>query len=83
MESTRYFYMSREKNKTQVPKFVIDGKDINDPHGICTTFNRYFTEIAQTLGLASKFNPPRVSFRDFITPSHTNFELLFDTNNGR
>ena len=44
-------------------KLVIDDKDINDLHGICTTFNSYFTEIGPTLGLASKINPPRVSFR--------------------
>ena len=43
------------------------------------TFNSYFTEIAPTLGLASKINPPRVSFWDFIKPSHTNFELIAST----
>ena len=69
-------YMSREKTKTQAPKLVIDDKDINDPHKIRIGFNSYFTEIAPTLGLASKINIPRVSFRDFITPSHTNFELI-------
>ena len=72
-------YMSREKTKTQVPKLVIDDKDINDPHKIRIGFNSYFTEIAPTLGLASKINIPRVSFRDFITLSHTNFELIAST----
>ena len=72
-------YMSREKTKTQAPKLVIDDKDINDPHKIRIGFNSYFTEIAPTLGLASKINIPRVSFRDFITPSHTNFELIAST----
>ena len=71
--------MSREKTKTQVPKLVIDDKDINDPHKIRITVNSYFTEIAPTLGLASKINIPRVSFRDFITLSHTNFELIAST----
>ena len=69
--------MSRKKTKTQIPKFVIDDKDINDLHGIRTTFNSYFSEIGPTLGLASKINPPRVSFEIiFSTPSHTNFELI-------
>ena len=72
-------YMSREKTKTQVPKLVIDDKDINDPQKIRIGFNSYFTEIAPTLGLASKINIPRVSFRDFITLSHTNFELIAST----
>ena len=75
MSSTLYLSIARKKNKTQVPKLVIDDKDINDPHEIRTTFNSCFTEIGPTLGLASKINPPRVSFRDFITASHTNFEL--------
>ena len=72
-------YMSREKTKTQAPKLVIDDKDINDPHKIRIGFNSYFTEIPPTLGLASKINIPRVSFRDFITLSHTNFELIAST----
>ena len=55
-------YMSRKKIKTEVPKLVIDDKDINDPDKIRITFNSYLTEIAPTLGLASKINPPRVSF---------------------
>ena len=71
--------MSRKKTKTQVPKLVIDDKDINDPHKIRIGFNSYFTEIAPTLGLASKINIPRVSLRDFITLSHTNFELIAST----
>ena len=66
-------YMSREKTKTQVPKLVIDDKDINDPHKIRIGFNSYFTEIA------SEINIPRVSFRDLITLSHTNFELIAST----
>ena len=71
--------MSRKKTKTEVPKLVIDDKDISDPDKIRITFNSYFTEIAPTLGLASKINPPRVSFWDFIKPSHTNFELIAST----
>ena len=58
---------------------VIDDKDINDPHKIRIAVNSYFTEIAPTLGLASKINIPRVSFRDLITLSHTNFELIAST----
>ena len=71
--------MSRKKAKTQIPKLVIDDKDINDPHWICITFKSYFTEIGPTLGLASKINPPRVGFQDFSTPSHTNFDLIAST----
>ena len=59
---------------------IIDDKAIiHDPHEIRITFKSYFTEIGPTIGLASKINPPRVSFRDFITPSHTNFELIAST----
>ena len=29
--------------------------------------------------LRSKINPPRVSFRNFITPSHKHFELIAST----
>ena len=72
-------HLSRKKTKTQVPKLVIGDKDINDPLLICTTFNSYFTEIGPTLGLAPKINPQQVSFRYFITPSHTNFELIAST----
>ena len=54
-------------------------KDIKDPHKIRITFNSYFTEIGPTLGLASKINISRVSFRDFITPSHTKFKLIPST----
>ena len=50
----------------------IGDKDIGDPYEVCYAFNSYFTEIGPTL--ASKINPPRVSFRDFMKPSHTNFE---------
>lgn len=77
MESTR-FYQELKKNKTQVTKLVIDGKDIShDPYEVCNIFHSYFTEVGLTL--ASKSNYPRVSFRDFIKPSHTNFELKLVT----
>ena len=59
---------------------IIDDKAIiHDPHEIRITFKSYFTEIGPTIGLVSKINPPQVSFRDFITPSHTNFELIAST----
>ena len=56
---------------------VIDDEGISDPCEVCNTLNSYFTEIGLTL--ASKINPPRGSFRHFITPSHTNFELILIT----
>ena len=36
----------------------------------------FLLQTGPSLGLASKINPPRVSSRDFITPLHTNFELI-------
>ena len=65
--------LSRKKNTTQVTNLVIDGEDISDPYKVCNAFNSYFTEIGPNL--ASKINPPRVSFRDFVKLSHTNFVL--------
>ena len=61
----------------QVTKLVIDDEDISDPYKVCSAFNSYFMEISPTL--ASKINPSRVSFRDFIKSSHTNFELKLIT----
>ena len=72
--------LSRKKNKTQVTKLLIDDKEIGDPYKICNAFNSFITEIGPTL--ASKINPPRVSFRDFIKPSHTNFEAKLITVDG-
>ena len=67
----------KKKNTTQVTKLVIDDEYISDPYKACSAFNGYFTEIGPTL--ASKINPPRVSFHDFIKPSHTNFKLKLIT----
>ena len=75
-----YSFLSRKKNKTQVTKLLIDHKDIGDPYKICSAFNSLITEIGPTL--ASKINPPRVSFRDFIKPSHKNFEAKLITVDG-
>ena len=71
--------LSRKKNKSQVTKLVTDDKDISAPYEVCNALNSYFTEIDPTL--ASTINPRRVSFRDFIKPSHRNFEVKLITAN--
>ena len=65
--------LSRKKDITHPSKLVIDENEITDPREVCNTFNKYFADIGSKL--ASKIDPPRVSFHDFIQPCHSNFEL--------
>ena len=65
--------LSRKKNFAPVSKLIIGDKVITDPHELNNTFNRHFVDIGPNL--AANINPFRVSFRDFVEPCDSTFEL--------
>ena len=65
--------LSRKKNFAQAAKLIIGEVVITDPRELSNAFNRHFTEIGPSL--ASQINPPRVSFREFVEPYDSTFNL--------
>ena len=65
--------LSRKKNFAPVSKLIIGDKVITDPHELSNAFNRHFVDIGPNL--AANISPPRVSFRDFVEPCDSTFEL--------
>ena len=54
-------------------KLIIGDTVITDPHELSNAFNRHFVDIGPNL--AANISPPRVSFRDFVEPCDSTFEL--------
>ena len=61
-------------------KLIIGDKVITDPHEPSNAFNRHFVDIGPNL--AANINPPWVSFRDFVEPCDSTFELELLTIDG-
>ena len=61
-------------------KLIIGDTVITDPHELSNAFNRHFVDIGPNL--AANINPPRVSFRDFVEPCDSTFELELLTIDG-
>ena len=72
--------LSRKKNFAPVSKLIIGDTVITDPHELSNAFNRHFVDIGPNL--AANINPPRVSFRDFVEPCESTFELELLTIDG-
>ena len=69
-----------EWNFAPVSKLIIGDTVITDPHESSNAFNRHFIDIGPNL--AANINPPRVSFRDFVEPCDSTFELELLTIDG-
>ena len=73
--------LSRKKNFALVSKLIIGDTVITDPHELSNaSFNRHFVDIGPNL--AANINLPRVSFRDFVEPCDSSFELELLTIDG-
>ena len=72
--------LSQKKNFAPVSKLIIGDTVITDPHELSNAFNRHFIDIGPNL--AANINTPRVSFRDFVEPCDSTFELELLTMDG-
>ena len=72
--------LSRKKNFAPVSKLIIGDTVITDPHELSNAFNRHFVDIGPNL--VANINHPRVSFRDFVEPCDSTFELELLTIDG-
>ena len=72
--------LSRKKNFAPVSKLIIGDTVITDPHELSNAFNRHFIDIGPNL--AANIDTPRVSFRDFVEPRDSTFELELLTIDG-
>ena len=61
-------------------KLIIGDTVITDPRGLSNAFKSHFGDIGPNL--AANINPPRVSFRDFVEPCDSTFELELLTIDG-
>ena len=72
--------LSGKKHFAPVSKLIIGDTVITDPHGLSNAFNRHFVDTGPNL--TPNINPPRVSFRDFVEPCDSTFELELLTIDG-